>query len=271
MKKYFNIINGKIVIFVMFVCLLLISGCAKKYTVTYQTDGGVFSDGSNTYVETVKKGTTVNLHEAPTKEGYTFLGWYFCCFWLPAYLRDIYSAQDATLSMQDTLDRIQWIGGIPFLIGAVGGVLSSVWSDAMVRRGSDSLAARKRMMISTVAVAPLCMLVPYLGEWIGDVDAQVAVTVAIFSLIAVMCLSWLYTICVVIAESFPVKNVASVVGITAGAGAVGGAVFNIFVGDMLSSMGNVLFIIMGLLHVAAALLLWRMVRRESPDKYALKR
>jgi len=197
--------------------------------------------------------------------------WYFCCFWLPAYLRDIYSAQDATLSMQDTLDKIQWIGGIPFLIGAIGGVLSSVWSDSMVRRGSDSLSARKRMMIWTVAAAPLCMLVPYLGDWIGDVDVQAAVTVAIFSLIAVMCLSWLYTICVVIAESFPVKNVASVVGITAGAGAVGGAVFNIFVGDMLSSMGNVLFIIMGLLHVVAALLLWRMVRRESPEKYAVKR
>ena len=190
--------------------------------------------------------------------------WYFCCFWLPAYLRDIYRMQDAALSMQDTLDRIQWIGGIPFLVGAVGGVLSSVWSDRMVRRGSDSLAARKRMMIATVVVAPLCMLVPYLNGWIADAQMQVAVVVAIFSLIAVMCLSWLYTICVVIAEAFPVRNVASVVGITAGAGAVGGAVFNIFVGDMLASMGDVLFIIMGMLHIAAAVILWRMVRRETP-------
>ena len=190
--------------------------------------------------------------------------WYFCCFWLPAYLRDIYRMQDAALSMQDTLDRIQWIGGIPFLVGAVGGVLSSVWSDRMVRRGSDSLAARKRMMIATVVVAPLCMLVPYLNGWIADAQMQVAVVVAIFSLIAVMCLSWLYTICVVIAEAFPVRNVASGVGITAGAGAVGGAVFNIFVGDMLASMGDVLFIIMGMLHIAAAVILWRMVRRETP-------
>lgn len=190
--------------------------------------------------------------------------WYFCCFWLPAYLRDMYSGRDAALTMQDTLDRIQWIGGIPFLAGAVGGVLSSVWSDAMVRRGRDSLSARKRMMILTVAVAPLCMAVPYLGGWIDDVGVQVAAVVGIFSLIAVMCLSWLYTICVVIAESFPVRNVASVVGITAGAGAVGGAVFNIFVGDMLSSMGSVLFVVMGMLHIAAALILWRMVRRESP-------
>ncbi len=120
------------------------------------------------------------------------------------------------------------------------------------------------MMIATVVVAPLCMLVPYLNGWIADAQMQVAVVVAIFSLIAVMCLSWLYTICVVIAEAFPVRNVASVVGITAGAGAVGGAVFNIFVGDMLASMGDVLFIIMGMLHIAAAVILWRMVRRETP-------
>lgn len=76
MKKYFNIINGKIIIFIIFACLLFVGGCSKKYTVTYQTNGGTFSDGSNTYVETVKKGTTVNLREAPTKEGYKFLGWY---------------------------------------------------------------------------------------------------------------------------------------------------------------------------------------------------
>lgn len=76
MRKYLNNINGKTIIFVMLVCLLFISGCSKKYTVTYQTDGGVFSDGASTYVEVVKKGTTLDLHEAPTKEGYKFSGWY---------------------------------------------------------------------------------------------------------------------------------------------------------------------------------------------------
>jgi len=70
-------------------------------------------------------------------------------------------------------------------------------------------------------------ITPYVSEWQAvSFDARIGLVVAIFSLIAIMCLSWLYTICVVIAEAFPVKNVASVVGITAGAGAVGGAVFN---------------------------------------------
>ena len=151
--------------------------------------------------------------------------WYFCCFWLPGYLRSMGEAQG--LSQQATLDMIQYIGGLPFLFGAVGGILTSVWSDWLVRRGMPALKARKTMMIIMAFVAPLCILTPYVSEWQAvSFDARIGLVVAIFSLIAIMCLSWLYTICVVIAEAFPVKNVASVVGITAGAGAVGGAVFN---------------------------------------------
>jgi ACS family hexuronate transporter-like MFS transporter len=191
--------------------------------------------------------------------------WYFCCFWLPGYLRNMGQVQG--LSHQETLDMIQYIGGLPFLFGAIGGVLSSVWSDSLVRRGMPSLKARKTMMISLVCVAPLCALTPYLSTLQAiSFDARIGLIVAVFSLISIMCLSWLYTICVVIAEAFPVKNVASVVGVTAGAGAIGGAIFNVFIGALLASMGNVLFAIMGALHIIAAVVLWKMIRRESPEK-----
>lgn len=194
--------------------------------------------------------------------------WYFCCFWLPGYLRSMGETQG--LSQQETLDMIQYIGGIPFLFGAIGGVLSSVWSDWLVHRGMPALKARKTMMISMVCIAPLCMLIPYIGEWQSvTFDTRLMLIIAIFSLIAIMCLSWLYTICVVIAEAFPVRNVASVVGITCGAGAVGGAIFNLFVGLLLQTMGNILFAVMGVLHLVAAVILWKMVRRETP--YSLNR
>ncbi|WP_295938303.1 MFS transporter [uncultured Alistipes sp.] len=189
--------------------------------------------------------------------------WYFCCFWLPGYLRDMGEAQG--LSHQATLDMIQYIGGLPFLFGAVGGILTSVLSDWLVRRGMPALKARKMMMIGIAVIAPLCALTPFVSEWQAvSFDARVGLIVAMYSLIAIMCLSWLYTICVVIAEAFPVKNVASVVGITAGAGAVGGAIFNIFIGSLLNSMGNVLFAVMGVMHLVAAVILWRMVRHEKP-------
>lgn len=77
-----------------------------------------------------------------------------------------------------------------------------------------------------------------------------------------MCQSWLYTIVVIISESFPVKNVSSVLGIACGAGAVGGAIFNEVVGSLINSMGDVVFFIMASLHIIAALILWKMVKRE---------
>ena len=149
--------------------------------------------------------------------------WYFCCFWLPGYLRGMGEAQN--LTHEQTLNMIQWIG-----------------------------------------VAPLCAAVPYVGAsetlsfaW------RVGLVVAIFSLVAVMCLSWLYTLPVVLAETFPIKNVASVMGICCGAGALGSVVFNQFVGSIPSEAWYTLFAIMGTLHIIAAVVLWKMVRPESPE------
>ena len=72
MRRYCRYIS----VFIMIIGLLFICGCSKKYTITYQTDGGIFSDGSSSYVVECKKGETLVLPASPTKEGYTFLGWY---------------------------------------------------------------------------------------------------------------------------------------------------------------------------------------------------
>ena len=169
------------------------------------------------------------------------------------------------LTHQQTLDMIQWIGGIPFLVGAIGGILTSMWSDAMIRRGRASLSSRKVTLIATVVAAPLCAVVPFVGGTEALPFAwRVALVVAIFSLVAVMCLSWLYTLPVVLAETFPIKNVASVMGICCGAGALGSVVFNQFVGSIPSEMWTVLFGVMAVLHPLSALILAKMVRPETP-------
>lgn len=191
--------------------------------------------------------------------------WYFCCFWLPGYLRSMGESQN--LTHQQTLDMIQWIGGIPFLVGAIGGILTSMWSDAMIRRGRATLSARKITLIATVVVAPLCAAVPFVGSAeVLPFAWRVGVVVAIFALVAVMCLSWLYTLPVVLAESFPIRNVATVMGICCGAGALGSVVFNQFVGSIPSEMWSILFGVMALLHPLSALILTKMVRPEVPNK-----
>lgn len=174
--------------------------------------------------------------------------WYFCLFWLPGYLQE-----ESGL----TLVQMGMFGWIPFLVADIGAIGTSVWSDWMVRKGKAPLKAR-RIMLSTVAIAaPLCILTPYLTHPFA--------TLLIFSIVAVTCLSWLFTISVVIAEAFPVKNVASVLGIAGGFGALGAVLFNYFVGQFMGKIGaEKIFIAMAFLHPIAVLILWTMVKQEKP-------
>ena len=174
--------------------------------------------------------------------------WYFCLFWLPGYLQE----QSGL-----TLAQIGMVGWIPFLLADIGGVGSSAWSDRMVRRGKQPLQARKIMLTCTAVIAPLCILVPYLpSAWS---------TIVLFCFIGAMCVSWLYALGVVIAESFPVKNVSSVLGISGGFGAAGAVVFNFFIGHFLGSVGTEnLFLVMAFLHPVAVVLLWTMIKPQHP-------
>jgi ACS family hexuronate transporter-like MFS transporter len=135
--------------------------------------------------------------------------WYFCLFWLPGYLQE-----NSGLSLKQT-GMVAWI---PFLAADIGGIASAAWSDRMVRRGMAPLRARKVMLTTMAALAPICILTPHLPH--------PAVTLAIFSVVAAMCLSWLFSLSVVMAEAFPTRNVASVLGIAGGCGAAGAVVFN---------------------------------------------
>lgn len=174
--------------------------------------------------------------------------WYFCLFWLPGYLQE-----ESGL----TLAQVGMFGWIPFLFADVGAIGTSAWSDKLVRKGYDPLKARKVMLTRVAVLSPLCALTPYLGgAW---------ATLAVFSIVAIACLSWLFTISVVVAEAFPVKNVASVLGIAGGFGALGAVLFNYFVGQFMGTLGaEKIFIAMAFLHPIAVLILWTMVRPEKP-------
>src|SRR5690606_8606009 len=107
-----------------------------------------------------------------------------------------------------TLAQVGMFGWIPFLVADLGGIGTSAWSDRLVRKGMQPLRARKLMLTITAVFGPLCALTPYLPSAGG--------TLVLFSVVAAVCISWLFTISVVVAEAFPVKNVASVLGIAGG-------------------------------------------------------
>jgi ACS family hexuronate transporter-like MFS transporter len=173
--------------------------------------------------------------------------WYFILFWLPGFLME-----ESGLS----LSQLGMVGWIPFLAASLGGIASSAWSDWMVRRGKAPLRSRKVMMSYVAFLAPVILIPDSLG---------VAVTIIKFSVLAAVALSWLYTESVLIAETFPVNNVASVLGIAGGFGAGGAVIFNYLIGHYMSEVGTSwIFIVMAVLHPLALFILWKMIRPEVP-------
>ncbi|WP_321995547.1 MFS transporter [Draconibacterium orientale] len=174
--------------------------------------------------------------------------WYFILFWLPGFLME-----ESGLS----LSQLGMVGWIPFLAASLGGIASSAWSDSMVRKGKPALRSRKLMLSYVAFLAPVILIPDSLG---------VAVTIIKFSVLAAVALSWIYTESVLIAETFPINNVASVLGIAGGFGAAGAVIFNYFIGQYMASVGTGwIFMVMAVLHPLTVFLLWKMIRPEIPD------
>ena len=66
MKKYTKILS----LIAVLICIVFMSGCAKNITVEYQIDDTVIT------TQQYAKNNKIKLVNAPTKEVYTFVGWY---------------------------------------------------------------------------------------------------------------------------------------------------------------------------------------------------
>ena len=188
--------------------------------------------------------------------------WYFCCFWLPSFLRAMGSEQG--LSNEETLLMVQWIGGIPYLAGAIGGLLFSVWSDRLIKKGGDPLKSRKRVLITAAVFAPIVASVPFIAGCPLDFAMRVGLVVAVFCIVAAICNAWLYNAPLTVVEQFPIANGASVMGLCCGAGALGSVVFNQVTGSIPESAWVYLFCLMGVLHLIAAVIVYKMIGPEVP-------
>lgn len=174
--------------------------------------------------------------------------WYFCLFWLPGYLRE---------SSGLTLAQVGMVGWIPFLAADLGGIGSSAASDRLVRQGHAPLRARKMILVGAALLAPVVALTPHFPQPVA--------TLAIFSIAAAVCLTWLFNLGVVVSDAFPAANVGSVWGIAGAFGAVGGMVFNKFVGNLMGTFGSAqIFMVLAVLHPLAAIILTSTVRKEQP-------
>jgi ACS family hexuronate transporter-like MFS transporter len=175
--------------------------------------------------------------------------WWFYIFWLPSYLKQ---------GRGFTLQEIGYFAWIPFLAADVGSVLGGWLSGFFMKRGWPLTRARKTAM----AICALCM-----PAGIAAVFAPSAwLALALISVATSAHQGWSANVFTLASDMFPKRDVGSVVGLGGAAGAVGGMIIAPVAGYVLQWFHTYvpLFIIAGLMHPLAMVLVHRLVPRVAP-------
>jgi len=178
----------------------------------------------------------------------TDAAWYFYLFWLPKYLFDV---------RHFNTKSVGYYAWIPFAAAGLGCLVGGGFSSWLMRCGYSLNAARKLALGASAAVMPLILFVTV---------SPVQIAIVLFSLAFFGQQSWSTLVMTLPADLFPRRAVGSVAGMVGFGGAMGGVVFGLMVGQMLThgtGYGPV-FAIAGSLHVLAFLLILVMVRKVQP-------
>jgi ACS family hexuronate transporter-like MFS transporter len=165
--------------------------------------------------------------------------WFFCLFWLPKYLYD---------QRGFDVKHVSYFAWIPYAASGVGSFLGGWFSSYLLRRGHSLNFSRKLALGLSAALMPAVILVPHV---------PVSAALALFSIAFFGQQSWSGLIMVLPTDVFPLSSVGSVAGLIGFGGAIGGAVFNLIAGQLLShGIGyGVLFAIVGSFHAIAFLII----------------
>jgi ACS family hexuronate transporter-like MFS transporter len=170
--------------------------------------------------------------------------WYFYLFWIPEYL---------TRERGFSLAEIGLYAWIPFVAGAVGGMVGGRASDRLVHAGVRPARARTRVLYISAAIAPLGMLT-------GKVHTA-AMAIALIAVMAFVVYSWFINTAALIPDLFSEKVVGSVLGLMGTAGSAGAVVFTTLVGFLLTHYSyTAVFLLAGSMHLLASLILWSLLR-----------
>ncbi len=174
--------------------------------------------------------------------------WYFCLFWMPGYFQE-----QRGLSLTESGS----IGWIPFMAANIGGLSAAILSDRLARRLGNPQKARVRLLAVAALLGPLAILTPHMPG--------LALTITVLSSVGIVCLTWLFVLGPLVGDTFPAGNVASVWAIAGAFGATGAIIFNYGVGQLTSTLGiERMFLLLGLLHPVAAVVLVALVKPLKP-------
>jgi ACS family hexuronate transporter-like MFS transporter len=167
--------------------------------------------------------------------------WFFCLFWLPKYLYDARGFD---------IKRVSYFAWIPYAASGLGSFAGGWFSSRLLRRGHSLNFSRKLPLGLSAALMPAVILVPHVS---------VSLALLLFSIAFFGQQSWSGLIMTLPTDVFPLSSVGSVAGLIGFGGAMGGAIFNLAAGQLLTHGAGygTLFAVVGSLHaVAFAILLF---------------
>jgi ACS family hexuronate transporter-like MFS transporter len=131
-------------------------------------------------------------------------------------------------------------------------------SSSLIKRGWTVNRARKTaMLVCAISVVPIMAAAKASNLWVA---------VALVSLAAAAHQGWSANLFTLVSDTFPRRAVGSVVGIGGMAGAVGGMLIALVVGEILQRTGSYvpIFIIAGSAYLAALLIVHLLAPRLEP-------
>lgn len=180
--------------------------------------------------------------------------WWFYLFWLPKYL-----TEKEGMSEQ----RMSYVVWIPYLISDVGSVFGGWYSGQLIARKFGAVSARKMVMIVSALLMPAGLLL--------TLKPPLALALALISFVLGAHSSWKTNLVTLTVDIFPRPVVATVHGIVATGGGIGGALFTTAAGYVIDKFSYTpLLVLMGVLHPVAYLCVRWLVRGEAINPSALK-
>jgi ACS family hexuronate transporter-like MFS transporter len=172
--------------------------------------------------------------------------WWLYLFWVPDFLNRNHGLDLKSIGLPLV---------IIYLVADVGSIGGGWISSALIKRGWTVNAARKlAMFICAISVVPIVFAAKASNLWVA---------VALVSLAAAAHQGWSANLFTLTSDMFPRRAVGSVVGIGGMAGAIGGMLIALIVGEILQRTGSyvAIFIIAGSAYLVALVIIHLLVPR----------
>jgi ACS family hexuronate transporter-like MFS transporter len=187
----------------------------------------------------------------------TDAAWYFFIFWLPKYLADARGLD---------IKEIGYYAWIPYAMAGGGSMIGGWLSSYLIKRNVSLDMSRKICLGIAVGLMPVSLLIT---------GSPLSLAIVFFSMAMFghqFCSTIVQTTCT---DLFPNKVVGSVSGLVGAFGSFGGMLFGLLAGQMITHLGySPVFVMVGLMHPAAFIVILLMVRKfqmvKPKTKYTIE-